>query len=104
MWMYARSRRLRWICLFDSLQTNPGKDHFLSEPHKSLVDTAPGVLRERPRSGSRTVLFKFEWNQRAVKNVGDLEGKEYDKYENGGVKEEVLVDDAIGSCCGTKGW
>ena len=42
---------------FDSLQTNPGKDDVPSEPIKSLILNRE-LLCNRPRSGSRTMLFK----------------------------------------------
>ena len=41
----------------DSLQTNPGKDDVPSEPIKSLILNRE-LLCNRPRSGSRTMLFK----------------------------------------------
>ena len=86
----------------DSLQTNPGKDAVPSEPNKSLIDTEPGVVMRSPEVGLEDHAVQARVGSENGTNVGGLEGKAHDCTEHGGVKEEVFVDGAIGSCAGRK--
>ena len=53
------------VAEFDSIENNPGKDAVPSEPIKSLILNRELVC-DRPRSGSRSMLFKLELDQRTV--------------------------------------
>ena len=86
----------------DSLQNNPGKDAVPSEPNTPLTDTEPGVVTRSPEVGLEDHVIQIRVESESGTNVGGLEGKAHGGTEHGGVKGEVFVDGAIGSCAGRK--
>ena len=86
----------------DSLQNNPGKDAVPSEPNTPLTDTEPGVVTRSPEVGLEDHVIQIRVESESGTNVGGLEGKAHGGTEHGGVKGEVFVDGAIGSCAATK--
>ena len=77
---------------------------FVLDPlnHTWYTVTKPGVVMRSPEVGLEDYVIQVRVGSASGANERGLEGKAHGDIEHGGVRENVLVDGANGSCAGRK--